>query len=86
MFDLGKNLIKTLVFFMSLMFIGVAILMALIAGNSFVLIMVPLLLIILAVAGIVLTFVPIFRDKLWLIPTAQVIVAAVVAVIVHFIS
>lgn len=85
MFDLGKNLIKTLVFFLSLLFIGFAILLALIAANTFVLIMVPLLLVILAVAGIVLTFVPIFKDKLWLIPVAQVIVASVIALIVHFI-
>lgn len=85
MFDLGKNLIKTLVFFLSLLFIGFAILLALIAANTFVLIMVPLLLVILAVAGIVLAFVPIFKDKLWLIPVAQVIVASVIALIVHFI-
>lgn len=85
MFDLGKNLIKTLVFFLSLLFTGFAILLALIAANTFVLIMVPLLLVILAVAGIVLTFVPIFKDKLWLIPVAQVIVASVIALIVHFI-
>ncbi len=64
MFDLGKNLIKTLVFFLSLLFIGFAILLAIIADNTFVLIMVPLLLVILAVAGIVLAFVPIFKDKL----------------------
>ncbi len=85
MFDLGKNLIKTLVFFLSLLFIGFAILLAIIADNTFVLIMVPLLLVILAVAGIVLAFVPIFKDKLWLIPVAQVIVASVIALIVHFI-
>lgn len=85
MFDLGKNLIKTLVFFLSLLFIGFAILLALIAANTFVLILVPLLLVILAVAGIVLTFVPIFKDKLWLIPVAQVIVASAIALIVHFI-
>lgn len=85
MFDMGKNLIKTLVFFLSLLFIGFAILLALIAANTFVLIMVPLLLVILAVAGIVLAFVPIFKDKLWLIPVAQVIVASVIALIVHFI-
>ena len=85
MFDMGKNLIKTLVFFLSLLFIGFAILLALIADNTFVLIMVPLLLVILAVAGIVLAFVPIFKNKLWLIPVAQVIVASVIALIVHFI-
>jgi hypothetical protein len=85
MFDMGKNLIKTLVFFLSLLFIGFAILLALIAANTFVLIMVPLLLAILAVAGIILSFVPIFKDKLWLIPVAQVIVASVIALIVHFI-
>ena len=38
MFDLGKNLIKTLIFFLSILFIGVAILLALIAVNTFVLI------------------------------------------------
>ena len=85
MFDLGKNLIKTLIFFLSILFIGVAILLALIAVNTFVLTMVPVLLVILAIAGIILTFVPIFKDKLWIIPAAQVIIACVTALIVHFI-
>jgi hypothetical protein len=85
MFDLGKDLIKTLIFFLSCMFIGVSLMMALIASNTFVLIMVPLLLVILAVVGIILTFIPFFKDKLWLIPIAQIIAASAVALIVHFI-
>ena len=86
MFDIGKNLIKTLIFFLSILFIGVAILTALIADSTFVMIMVPLLLLILGVLGVVLTLVPVFKDKLWLVPIIQILIAAIVAVIVHFIA
>lgn len=86
MFDLGKNLIKTLIFFLSILFIGVAILTALIAGSTFVMIMVPLLLLILGAVGVILTIVPVFKDKLWLVPIIQILIAAIVAVIVHFIA
>ena len=85
MFDLGKNLIRTLIFFLSFLFIGVSLVMALIAGNIFMLIMVPLMFVVLGVTGIVLTFVPGFKDKLWTIPALQIIVAVVTALIVHFI-
>lgn len=86
MFDLGKNLIKTLIFFLSILFIGVAILTALIAESTFVMIMVPLLLLILGAVGVILTIVPVFKDKLWLVPIIQILIAAIVAVIVHFIA
>ena len=86
MFDIGKNLIKTLIFFLSILFIGVAILTALIADSTFVMIMVPLLLLILGAVGVILTIVPVFKDKLWLVPIIQILIASIVAVIVHFIA
>ena len=86
MFDIGKNLIKTLIFFLSILFIGVAILTALIADSTFLMIMVPLLLLILGVLGVVLTLVPVFKDKIWILPIIQILIASIVAVIVHFIA
>ena len=86
MFDISKNLIKTLIFFLSILFIGVSILTALIADSTFVMIMVPLILLILGVLGVVLTLVPVFKDRIWIIPIIQILIASIVAVIVHFIA
>jgi hypothetical protein len=85
MFDLKINLIKSLVAFLSLMFIGVSILLALIGETAVISLFVPILLGLLSIIGMILTFVPFFKNHIWLIIPVDIAVGALVAVILHFV-
>lgn len=85
MYDLKDNLIRSAIVLLSILFIGLILLMTLVAHSIIVAILLPLLFTLLTVTGLILTFVPFFKDKLWLIPIVDIAVGAIVAVIVHFV-
>ena len=86
MYDLKINLKRSVLLFLSLMFLGTLVLFAIIGGYvSSPILMFPILLAVLSIAGIILCFVPFFKDHMWLIPIADVLIGAIVAVIIHFI-
>ncbi|MCR5529309.1 MAG: hypothetical protein K6F49_08830 [Saccharofermentans sp.] len=85
MYDLKVNLKSAGLLFLSLLFFGAFWLFLLAADTLPILIMVPLLLALLSLAGIILCFVPFFKDHMWLIPIADLVIGSVVAVIIHFI-
>ena len=86
MYDLKINLKRSVLLFLSLMFLGTLVLFAIIGGFiSTPILMFPILLAVLSIAGIILCFVPFFKDHMWLIPIADVLISAIVAVIIHFI-
>ncbi|SMC31986.1 hypothetical protein SAMN06296952_0192 [Oscillospiraceae bacterium] len=86
MYDLKINLKRSVLLFLSLMFLGTLVLFAIIGGFiSTPILMFPILLAVLSIAGIILCFVPFFKDHMWLIPIADVLIGAIVAVIIHFI-
>lgn len=84
MYDLKNNLVNSAIVLLSLIFIGMAFLLTLVAESAAVALLLPILLILLAVIGIILTFVPFFKDHIRLIPVVDAVVGIIVAVIIHF--
>ncbi len=84
MYDLKNNLVNSAIVLLSLIFIGTAFLLTLVAESAAVALLLPILLILLAVVGIILTFVPFFKDNIRLIPVVDAVVGIIVAVIIHF--
>ena len=86
MYDLKINLKRSVLLFLTLIFLGTLVLLAIIGGYvSAPILMLPILLAALSLAGIILCFVPFFKDRIWLISIAEILIGAIVAVIIHFI-
>lgn len=85
MFEWSKALLRTLLFFLICVFLGIVLLMFILSEGMFMLLMVPVLFLVLTVVAFILTFIPFFEGKLWLIPAIEILVAVIFALLAHFI-